>query len=430
MAEPLLKKGMSLLAITALALFGATAVNAQNTWTYSANTISHPDGWKLQVQVLDAQLKTLSITGCVGGPPSGTANMKPLNLADPISEGYTIVSVIGQNSTQPANGGVLGTYANRANSLILPETLVTIGENAFYRCRAFSGDLTIPDSVVSIGFQAFRECDGFTGALNLGYSLTTIGRGAFRQCNKFTEPLWVPDAVTFIDALAFQDTVFPRVSINSTGLTLGNNRIFGGNTALVMVYFRGAYPAVVGSTAFSAGANDNPNLTIYVLPEYVDDWNVKGLKDGLLINGPITATTTTAVWPQQGNGNDAGNPTRIGSWEEEVYFFNDSQWLHVDEIKMLPGDNVDLAWETAQITLSGSYRYIVYASTDLSVHYTSWEPKREVDAPPELQFFRALGPSPRHGVQMYCGNSAIVPASAPTSSSAPNMMFFKVKAVK
>jgi len=361
---------MSLLTVTAIALLGAAAANAQGTWMYSANTITHTDGWKLNVTVVNAQSKTLSVTGCTAGPTAA----KPLNLADPISGDYTIVGIA--SVPDKTAGGVLGTYASKANRLVLPETLLTIGRYSFYRCTACTGDLTLPDSLLTIDLGAFRECDGFTGSLNFGRSLTSIGESAFLGCTGFTKPLWIPDSVKTIAKMAFQDTLFPRVSINSTGLSLDGNQIFGGNTALVMIYFRGGYPAKVDNTAFSAGAKDNPNLVIYVLPEYVDEWNAKGLKDGLLKFGPITETTTTAIWPQGGNGNNAGNPIRIGTWTEEVYFFHNEQWIHVDAITLAEEDDgdidVDLMWDTAQITIQGSYKYAVYASTNLTDKLDTW----------------------------------------------------------
>jgi hypothetical protein len=197
----------------------------------------------------------------------------------------------------------------------------------------------------------------------------------------------------------------------SSGVHLYGNKIFGGNSALVMIYFRGEYPAFINTTAFGAGHNENPNLTIDILPEYTDDWNLKGQQAGMIKNGPIAEGNTMATW---GKG-QTGNPIAIGSWEQEITIFNSEQWLHVDAIKMLKDDDVDLTWNTDQITLSGSYRYVICSSTDLFF----WEQRREIDTPPTLRFFRVTNVPRQH--------KATVRNNA---EPAPEGMFFKVTAVK
>lgn len=45
--------------------------------------------------------------------------------------------------------------------LTLPNSLTTIGANAFDTC-GFTGMLTLSDSLTTIGDEAFNECSGLT----------------------------------------------------------------------------------------------------------------------------------------------------------------------------------------------------------------------------------------------------------------------------
>lgn len=71
-------------------------------------------------------------------------------------------------------------------SIILPNSITSIGESAFQGCSNLRGELTIPSSVTSIGKLAFDGCENLLGELTLPKSLTSIGDYAFRQCSGFS----------------------------------------------------------------------------------------------------------------------------------------------------------------------------------------------------------------------------------------------------
>ena len=64
-----------------------------------------------------------------------------------------------------------------AASFIIPESVTSIGDRAFYKCKSLT-DMTIGNGVVSIGHEAFRYCTSLT-TVTIGDGVTFIGYGAF-----------------------------------------------------------------------------------------------------------------------------------------------------------------------------------------------------------------------------------------------------------
>ena len=65
-------------------------------------------------------------------------------------------------------------------SIVLPETLTSIGARAFQDCESLTS-LTIPDSVSSIGSSSFRNCTSLS-ELYIGESVRNIYDDAFNDC--------------------------------------------------------------------------------------------------------------------------------------------------------------------------------------------------------------------------------------------------------
>ena len=64
-------------------------------------------------------------------------------------------------------GKVLIKYKGNDSSVIIPDSVTTIGEDAFYQCTSLTS-VTIPDSVTSIGKNAFSECTSLTDVYYTG----------------------------------------------------------------------------------------------------------------------------------------------------------------------------------------------------------------------------------------------------------------------
>ena len=92
--------------------------------------------------------------------------------------------------------------SNRFYNIILPDDLRTIDRRAF-RQQSISGSLIIPEGVTWIGDQAFLECVNLTGILSLPSTLRGISYMAFEGC-KFTCELLLPQNLNSLGFSAFR----------------------------------------------------------------------------------------------------------------------------------------------------------------------------------------------------------------------------------
>ena len=105
--------------------------------------------------------------------------------------------------------------------LVLPDTLKSIGDHAFYGCKYLSGSLTIPEGVEEIQMGAFNSCTGLNGTLSLPTTLKYLGTkgndsdketadegtdyygGVFQNCSGLVGELILPDNLELIRGYCF-----------------------------------------------------------------------------------------------------------------------------------------------------------------------------------------------------------------------------------
>ena len=142
---------------------------------------------------------------------------------------------------------------SKLTTLILPDKLVRIKDNAFADCIGLTGSLIIPEGVVEIEFAAFRHCVNLNGKLSLPSTLKILGRypcytyywdGVFDSCG-FVGELQLPDGLEFIGAGCF----------NSCKGLYGELRIPDGVTTLGEGAFRDL-PNMIGSIVIPQGVTE------------------------------------------------------------------------------------------------------------------------------------------------------------------------------
>ena len=109
--------------------------------------------------------------------------------------------------------------------LVIPNTVTTIGNYAFYNCSGLTS-VTIPNSVTSIGNNSFYNCSGLT-SVTIPNSVTSIGRHAFRGCSGLTS-VTIPNSVTSIGDGAFERCAgLTSVTISNSVTSIGNEAFYG-----------------------------------------------------------------------------------------------------------------------------------------------------------------------------------------------------------
>lgn len=120
------------------------------------------------------------------------------------------------------------TFSEKSSSLTsvtIPESVVAIGNNAFYNCSNITY-IRIPNSVKHIKYRAFYNCSQLA-FVDLSEGLTTIGEEAFNNC----------DALT-------------HITIPSTVTSIGNSAFYSCG-ALNAIYLEATTPPTLGSSVFS-----------------------------------------------------------------------------------------------------------------------------------------------------------------------------------
>ena len=139
----------------------------------------------------------------------------------------------------------------------LPQSLQSIGNDAFNGCRALWGSITLPETVETVGDYAFQNCPLLEEILFSG-SLARIGDYAFNGCSRL-QSAYIPDSVEKIGRYAFSGCNSLAELSLPDGLTSINDGCFE-NCGITQLKFPSALVSI-GNYAFNSSALEIVDLS-------------------------------------------------------------------------------------------------------------------------------------------------------------------------
>lgn len=186
-------------------------LTGENITPWEADIASHEGNMKEYVVINVPKAGTLK--ECIAAAGKDYTRIKSLKITGQIDHGdiyllrHDMKELSSLNLKEARTDGKIierefdSEISNRFYNIVLPDDLTTIDRRAF-RQQSISGSLIIPEGVTWIGDQAFLECVNLTGILSLPSTLRGISYMAFEGC-KFTCELLLPQNLNSLGFRAF-----------------------------------------------------------------------------------------------------------------------------------------------------------------------------------------------------------------------------------
>lgn len=172
----------------------------------------------------------------------------------------------------------------------IPKSLKTMGDNIFRYCsslinvtfeegfseigyRMFANtklsNIQLPDSLVSISGEGFYRCPFVN--ITLPNNLQTLNTRAFGTCEQLTE-ITIPDSVTSLGSSVFTGCTRLTKAFIGKNVDSFKSTLFGSCSRLVEIVFSAELTRVVPLDTTNALSGINANCKIYVPDSLYDTW--------------------------------------------------------------------------------------------------------------------------------------------------------------
>lgn len=135
----------------------------------------------------------------------------------------TLMNIKLPNSLKSIGNDAFQNCLTLCGSIVFPKTLETIGDYAFSECRNIT-DITFNDNLQKIGHMAFSNC-GLKAAL-LPESLVEIGSYAFYGCSYMTS-ISLPRELTILNEYCFSNCGLEQIKFPASLVSIEKSVLFG-----------------------------------------------------------------------------------------------------------------------------------------------------------------------------------------------------------
>lgn len=164
-------------------------------------------------------------------------------------------NIRGKGRLNGCAGWTQGEKEEKITSIILPDSIIWIGKDAFANFVALK-KIVIPSSVIGIAGCAFFGCDELE-EISIPDSVKFIDNAAFRFCKKL-QKITIPDSVEHIKVFAFNNcSGLTSVTIGSGIREIGEKVFFGCDKLAEINIYADPFEVMIAPNAFPPTAKVN-----------------------------------------------------------------------------------------------------------------------------------------------------------------------------
>lgn len=230
-------------------------------------------------------------------------------------------------------GEAFTTPGYSISSLVLPDNLYQISDDAFYKCKninsitfgsniltigsnAFSytniTSLKIPDTIVEIGSYAFSECENLKNVV-LGKSMTSVPEAMFEGCTGLSNIKW-GEQINTIEQNAFSHTGFVTMHLPDTVISVGGKAfsymdnleefVFSDSVTEITGYFVLEHCEKLKKVVIGKGITSIPQYTFSNSPEIKELFipaNVLEIDSNIFGEGTFAGYSRPTIYGEKGS---------------------------------------------------------------------------------------------------------------------------------